>query len=565
VITTALMSGFGAYALILALIGLVRRPLRVKLWTGALAAGSAAFAAQGDSFWTMVCLGLLGLWFGFLTVPWGDGGWRARFGFVVAVGILAFISLWPTLDKMSDGRAMCPKWVEDRVAARLVAGLDLRGGLRLVYTVDVGEAVKDKRNSYYEDMGRELAKLYAGHSGDEAPSEETLATLRERVEFTAPRTRPDAIELKILDGQDPSKIDATFRNLFKPDMELRMIDDRSFEFTILETAESTIREAAVAQAREIVLRRIDSMGLREAAVSTRDEDIIVEVPGENEESFDEIRDIISQTARLEFKLLDDNSNYFADLSQRADESTLPEGLVFQQESVPLGLDAKGENVSGVITYAFLPKLEGESGQQNFERLRDWAATLEPPPDREIGFEIDRRIDEVSQKEEEIGYRTHLLRSRADITGDMIRDAAAAPDQDPGAFGGWAVNLSFSDKGGNIFGRITSENINRRFAIVLDDRVESTPNIISAITGGSSRITMGSADPAVQLRDAKKLELVLRSGALPAPISPSNEQRIGPSLGKDSIRLGVEGAAAGCVLVLLFMILYYRRGGIIADF
>src|SRR5690606_11036216 len=148
---------------------------------------------------------------------------------------------------------------------------------------------------------------------------------------------------------------------------------------------------------------------------------------------------------------------------------------------------------------------------------------------------------------ETGYRTQLVRSRADITGDMIRDAAAAPDQSPGTFGGWAVNLSFSDEGGNIFGRITSENINRRFAIVLDGRIESTPNIISAITGGSSRITMGSADPAVQLRDAKKLELVLRSGALPAPISPSNEQRIGPSLGKDSIRLGVEGAAAGCVL------------------
>jgi len=513
----------------------------------------------------MVSLGLVALWFGFLTVPWGDGGWRARFGFVVAVALLAFISLWPTLDKMSDGRAMCPKWVEDRVEARLVAGLDLRGGLRLVYTVDVGEAVKDKRNSYYEDMGRELAKVYAGHSGDEAPSEETLATLRERVEFTAPRSRPDAIELKVLEGQDPSKIDATFRNLFKPDMELRKIDDRNFEFTILEATESTIRESAVAQAREIVLRRIDSMGLREAAVSTRDEDIIVEVPGENEESFDEIRDIISQTARLEFKLLDDNSTYFAELSQNSAEMTLPEGLVFQQESVPLGLDAKGENLSGVVTYAFLPKLEGESSQQNFERLRDWAATLEPPADREIGFELDRRIvDQATQKEEETGYRTQLVRSRADITGDMIRDAAAAPDQSPGTFGGWAVNLSFSDKGGNIFGRITSENINRRFAIVLDGRIESTPNIISAITGGSSRITMGSADPAVQLRDAKKLELVLRSGALPAPISPSNEQRIGPSLGKDSIRLGVEGAAAGCVLVLLFMILYYRRGGLIAD-
>jgi preprotein translocase subunit SecD len=565
VITTVLMSAFAGYALIVALVGLVRRPLRAKLWTAALAGGSAAAAAQGDSFWTMVVLGLTSLCFGFWTVPFGDSGWRARSGFVFSVIVLSAISLWPTLDKMAGGRAMCPKWIEDRVAARLVAGLDLRGGLRLVYTVDVAEAIKDKRNSYYEDLRRELAKLYAGHSGDDSPSEEILTTLRARVEMNAPRSQPDIIEFKILEGQDPKKIDATFRNLFKPDMELRKLDERSFQFSILETAESSIRGTAVAQAREIVLRRIDSMGLREAAVSTRDEDIIIEVPGEDESSFEEIRDIISQTARLEFKLLDDETAFFSELSQSLDEASMPEGLSFEQERVPLGLNAKGEEASGVTSYAFLKKKEGETGQQTFERLRDWAATLSPPQDREIGFEIERRIvDEATQKEEEIGYRTHLLRSRADITGDMIRDAAAAPDQSPGSFGGWAVNLRFSDKGGNIFGRVTGNNINRRFAIVLDNKVESTPNILSAITGGSSRITMGSSDPAVQLRDAKKLELVLRSGALPAPISPSNEQRIGPSLGKDSIRLGVEGAAAGGVLVLLFMILYYRRGGIIAD-
>lgn len=564
-ITTGLMSAFGGYALIVALTGLVRRPLRVKLWTAAVAAASAAAAARGDAFWTMTCLGLVALWFGFWTVPWGDAGWRARFGFVTSVGVIGFLSLWPTFDGMTGGKAMCPRWVEERVTARLVAGLDLRGGLRLVYTVDVAEAVKDKRNSHYEDMRRELAKLYAGHSGDDSPSEATLATLRERIDLNAPRSRPDTIELKVLPGQDPKKIDATFRNLFKPDMELLKLDERTFEFSILEGAESNIRGTAVAQAREIVLRRIDSMGLREAAVSTRDEDIIVEVPGESEEGFDEIRDIISQTARLEFKLLDDDSTYFSDLSQSIDDSNLPEGLSFEQERVPLGLNAKGENVSGTTTYAFFKKKEGETHQQNFERIRDWAASLSPPHDREIGFEVVRRIvDQVSQKEEETGFRTQLLKSRADITGDMIRDASASPDQSPGSFGGWAVNLRFSDKGGNIFGRVTGDNINRRFAIVLDGKVESTPNILSAITGGSSRITMGSSDPTTQLRDAKKLELVLRSGALPAPISPSNEQRIGPSLGKDSIRLGVEGAAAGGVLVLLFMILYYRRGGLIAD-
>jgi preprotein translocase subunit SecD len=95
-------------------------------------------------------------------------------------------------------------------------------------------------------------------------------------------------------------------------------------------------------------------------------------------------------------------------------------------------------------------------------------------------------------------------------------------------------------------------------------VASSPEILSKITGGRASITMGRGDPEAQLRDSKKLELVLRSGALPAPISPSNEQRIGPSLGKESIELGVEGALGGGLLVLLFMLLYYQRAGIIAN-
>src|SRR5690606_12576030 len=208
---------------------------------------------------------------------------------------------------------------------------------------------------------------------------------------------------------------------------------------------------------------------------------------------------------------------------------------------------------------------GETSQQTYERLVEWASTLTPPPDREIGFEVVREIvSQATLKEEEVGYRTYLLRSRTEITGDQVRDAAAVPDQSPGSMGGWQVSLRFSDKGGSVFERITGENIKKRFAIILDGKIESAPRINDKISGGASVITMGSQDPQAQLRDSKKLELVLRSGALPAPISPTNEQHIGPSLGRDSIRLGVEGAAAGGILVLFFMILYYRRAGIIAD-
>jgi len=131
-------------------------------------------------------------------------------------------------------------------------------------------------------------------------------------------------------------------------------------------------------------------------------------------------------------------------------------------------------------------------------------------------------------------------------------------------GGWHVQVNFTDQGGRIFDRVTAANVKKRFAIILDGRTESAPEILTRIAGGVASITLGTRDPEAQLRDARKLELVLRSGALPAPISPTNEQRIGPSLGHDSIRLGVEAALVGGLLVLLFMIMYYRRAGLIAD-
>jgi preprotein translocase subunit SecD len=253
------------------------------------------------------------------------------------------------------------------------------------------------------------------------------------------------------------------------------------------------------------------------------------------------------------------------VQEKATPQTLPDGLEFFTEQVSVGLDKDGDIKSRQVTYAFLKKVAGESSQQTLQRFKEWASTLEVPPDRELGFEIEyRTVDEVTLKQEEYGYRTYLLKARADVTGDLVRDAAAQPDQSAGSLGGWHVALTFTEQGGRIFERITGENVKRRFAIILDGRVESAPVIQTKIPGGHATITMGSSDPEAQLRDSRKLELVLRSGALPAPISPSNEQRIGPSLGRDSIELAVQGALGGAVLVLIFMVLYYSRAGLIAD-
>jgi len=566
-VTTTLLLTYvfaGLSALTLGL-GYFLRARRVALWFAALFAASAAASAYNDAFWPLVCFGILMLWALIAATSLVDLNWRMRFGLVTSVGLLGFVALWPTLDAMSGGRVPCPAWVEERIDFRLVAGLDLRGGLRLVYTVDVDEAIKDKRDRYYEDIRTELAKVYGLLEGDERPSEEVLEKLREKVEVVAPRQNVNAVTVSVKPGADPSKIDARFFEQFSGDLSYsRSADQREISFEIREATESSIRERAVAQAREIILRRVDELGLREASVSTRDEDIIVEVPGEDEASFATIREIISQTARLEFKLLDDENDYLTQVARSATPESLPDGLEFKQEVAPVGVDESGDIKTKPVTFALLTKKDGETTQQALARMREWVATLEPPPDREIGLGLERESDPVTSQEREVGWRTYLLRSRAEITGDMIRDATAMPDQSQGGLGGWHVGLAFTDQGGRIFERITGANIRKRFAIILDEKVESAPVILGRIAGGNAQITMGSQDPEVQLREARQLELVLRSGALPAPISPTNEQRIGPSLGRDAIERGVEGALGGGLLVLAFMVLYYRRAGLVAD-
>ncbi len=138
--------------------------------------------------------------------------------------------------------------------------------------------------------------------------------------------------------------------------------------------------APSARPREIIHRRVDELGLREAAVSTRDEDIIVEVPGEDEKGFATIREIISQTARLEFKLLDDDTDFFAPGPERgqggspARRARVPGRR--RSRSAPTKLETFA---AGRTTFAVLNKLPKETMQQTLQRFREWVATLDAPP------------------------------------------------------------------------------------------------------------------------------------------------------------------------------------------
>ena len=555
-----LQYGFPAIGLLCAIGGYLSKPRRTSLWVAAASGILAGLGAHYESFWTMATFVLIMIWAGITASRLLDLAWRFKAGMVSVVFLFALLSFWPTASSMSKGKLPCPQYIKDNVSFRLVAGLDLRGGLRLVYTVDVAEAIRDKRDRFYDEMRESLATSYGFHEGDKPPTREALAKLNDKVEMEKPRAEANTIIIKFKDPADTSKIDERFTKRFQ--YEMALLKDASaatFTYRIKTDVESTIRERAVAQAKETINRRIDELGLREASVVVRDEDIIIEVPGEDEKSFQEIRDIISRTARLEFKILDDDTDFVGSIKTKATDDKVPESISLDNlENAPVG---KGK--TNPIHYATVEKNPDETMSAARERLKTFLDQYPPPNDRELGYGVVYDTDPDTFRQTEKGWRTYFLYSRADITGDQIRDAAAMPDQDS-SFGGWHVALTFTESGGDRFEEITGANIKRRFAIILDNKIESAPVIQTRIAGGHAQITMGASDPQTQLEESRDLELVLRSGALPAPITPSNEQRIGPSLGRDSINQGVRATLIGAVLVLIFMVVYYSRAGLIAD-
>jgi preprotein translocase subunit SecD len=430
--------------------------------------------------------------------------------------------------------------------------------LRLVYTVDVQEAIRDKRDRYYDDMRSRLAKDLGLAEGD-APTIDELAELKDHVTFSKPRDIVDTVIIVFHDAATAKKhINQAFLTTYL--RELRVVPDtdgKTFIFQIRNDVEVSTREKAVGQAKETILRRIDGMGVKEASVSSRDEDIIVEIPGQDDKAFQEIRDIISQTARLEFKMLDDEVDFLKPIAE-GQEQNLPKGLSFSIENAPIG--SKGSKAN---YYARLEKISTETMQEALMRMKAWAETLSLDEDHELGFGKIYGEDETSGAWKTVGWRSYYLKSKAELTGDMVRDAQAVAQQSDSGLGGWQVDMQLGPRGAELFEKITGENIKRRFAIILDGQVESAPVIEGKIPGGNARITMGAGGVEQQLQDAKKLELVLRSGALPAPISPTNEQRIGASLGADSIDQGVKAAGFAGIFVVVLILIYYRRAGVIA--
>ncbi|MGH7437041.1 MAG: hypothetical protein ACRENE_15310, partial [Polyangiaceae bacterium] len=275
---------------------------RVALTMMVVSATSAALFFHFDSFWGLFVAALSLVWSAVCLLPFMDGVWRLKVGFVAAVFLGAVVALWPTVDGLLPtretavpeqpawvnglaraGRAFgsrlhCPSYLKDRVTFAIAPGLDLSGGLRLVYTVEVEEAIRDKRDRLADEIRQELATTFGFHSGEGRVTRDELAKLEALVHVSQPEAA--LVRLKFKNAADKAKIDDRFNRKFVGELnETPGPADDELTYKIRSEVESQIRERAVAQAKDTVSRRVDELGLREAAVTTRDEDIIVEVPG----------------------------------------------------------------------------------------------------------------------------------------------------------------------------------------------------------------------------------------------------------------------------------------------
>jgi preprotein translocase subunit SecD len=166
----------------------------------------------------------------------------------------------------------------------------------------------------------------------------------------------------------------------------------------------------------------------------------------------------------------------------------------------------------------------------------------------------RRVDKDTKAERKIPY---VVQKRTLLTGSELTRAEVQAD--PNSTGNWQVAIEFTATGTRIFGEVTEQNVGRHLAIILDGNLYSAPRINERIPGGRAVIT-----GQFTVDEARDLAIVLRAGALPAPVTILEERTVGPSLGADSIRKGMIAIAGSAAAVVVFMLLYYRLSGLIAD-
>ena len=404
----------------------------------------------------------------------------------------------------------------------LKLGLDLQGGMYV--TLQIGEP----------QLILELAGDYA---------DEELEEIIDVAEEQAVENNTDFVDEFVTEFEARNP-DGLLSRYYRSDAE--NITRRSTNEEIA-TYLRTQRDSAVSRAMEIIRSRVDRFGVSEPSIVQQGTNrIIVELPGVDDE--ERVRDLLRGTARLEFRMAAEPdelnaakqqiTNYFQENREELEEQGMPNLLdIF--------------SLQGVSQYSFGYAAESDTAAVNDLLAMDEVQQLIPRNTvlmwgaRPFAFDNGTGLVELI-----------AVRSQIELTGDVITEARVAFEPTTNAA---EVSMTMNSEGARRWSRITGANIGRPVAIVLDGYVESYPTVQNQINNGRSSITgIGG------VQEAEDLVNILLSGALPAPLDIVEERTVGASLGEASIQAGLYSVIFGLTVVALFMIVYYRVGGAIAD-
>ncbi len=471
-----------------------------------------------------------------------DRAWFYRVSVYALLTLASFMVLVPTGATWLGKDEQLPGWVKKHLQKKIMLGLDLQGGLHLVYEVQVDKAVSDKADRLSADLEEKLHR------------EKKVKDVRIERQGVA-----DLIA-KFANPADMAKLDRDvlrdYRKYLYEDSRDAAAGEVHLKFE--SDAMDEIRDIAIRQGVTTIDNRVNALGVAEPTVIKKGSDIIVELPGLRPEDFERIKTQIGRTAQLEFKMADDGSEYMKKLA------SLAAAKKAEFPGIEISEDSWQEKDSGTPHHDVYLRAKDRGEIERF------IASLPPedrvPPDRELGFEQVNPRDEdgalPGATPKAHVWRTYYLHRRAELTGEYITDADVGFDQQTGRP---EVSITFDREGANLFEKASGASIGRKMAIILDEKINSAPVIESRIGGGRARITMGGfGDPFALQQEARDLVGVLKSGALPAPLKKTFETQVGPTLGRDAVDKAKLSMIIGSIAVILFMLIYYRLSGFIAD-
>jgi SecD/SecF fusion protein len=490
---------------------------------------------------------------------------RGKLIFIIASILLSLYFLYPTYKDYKFGKELRSlsgpdslKYVDDHEldirdarGKRIKLGLDLQGGMRVVLEVNVLKLVEDLAKNKDDIFNGIMTEVNA----EAKSTDEDIINIVQR-KFQTKQVRMSRYFGGIRDSDD--------------DIIKKLRDETT---------------NAVDRAKEIVRNRVDQYGVSEPSIQKQGaRRIIVELPGVSKEA--EVQQLLQGTALLEFKLLSDpeiamkvygsvdkvlagkplndstsadSNKTIADTTKKSTDTSLVK--LPEDDKTVAQEKAKKEHPFFALAGSTQQENQAWNGQlytAEEDRVKVMRILNQPNIRKLIPSEMDFvwSAKSVFTAEGKKFFALYAVKKTAELNGGVIVNARATIDPQLNTP---IVNMEMNSEGARDWARITGANVNKRIAIIMDNACFSAPNVLTKITGGNSQITgMESVE------EAKLLEIVLKAGALPAPVEIIQQATVGPSLGEDSVRQGVWAAILALGLTAVFMILYYSTGGTMAD-